>query len=389
MDAHEADRCCDVAENALETARSRHDLDKAERFADKALRIDPKCARARKIKSRCASRSKRGFDAGTSSERTETRTETATGRTSREAEAQTRGGAAASGKGTPEQERLIAGIKRAGNDYYKVLGLEKGSGEVEVKKAYKKMALKLHPDKCRAAGAEDAFKLVNKAFACLSDPQKRAAFDRYGSDEPSAGGFGGAGVRRRPGGAQGFDFDADIDPAEIFNMFFNGGMGGFGGPGFRVHTFGGNPFGAQHRHHQHRRQHPGAAGGGPGVRVDDGATIIRNILHLLPLLLPLLMWLLTPAEDDFSMIRSSDFPHLVKSERMNIPFYVNKQKFEQKYPVGDQRKSVHRRIENDIIMRHRRQCDYERQSWTSKRPSCEYLRTLQAEYPSYNVYSAW
>ena len=125
------------------------------------------------------------------------------------------------------------------------------------------------------------------------------------------------------------------------------------------------------------------------MRVDDGATIIRNILHLLPLLLPLLMWLLTPAEDDFSMIRSSDFPHLVKSERMNIPFYVNKQKFEQKYPVGDQRKSVHRRIENDIIMRHRRQCDYERQSWTSKRPSCEYLRTLQAEYPSYNVYSAW
>ncbi|ABO93948.1 predicted protein, partial [Ostreococcus lucimarinus CCE9901] len=69
-----------------------------------------------------------------------------------------------------------------GADYYRVLGIERGASDADIKKAYRKLALKLHPDKCQAAGAEEVFKTVSKAFACLSDPNKRAAFDRYGSD---------------------------------------------------------------------------------------------------------------------------------------------------------------------------------------------------------------
>lgn len=397
MDSHEADRCCDVARNALESASSDADLDRAIRFIEKALRIDDSCARAKALRVEVEAVRARGFDGVSSaSGREEKREEPSERRRSRDGGrnasggAQAAGGSSASARGTPEQEKLIARIKKAGNDYYEVLDLKKGSSEADIKKAYRKMALKLHPDKCRAAGAEEAFKQINKAFACLSDPNKRAAFDRYGSDEPQAAGFG-PGMRRRHGGGQGFDFDADIDPAEIFNMFFNGGMGGFGpgfgGPGFRVHTFGGNPFANQGFHN--RRPQRAAAGGGPGVRVDDGATIIRNILHLLPLILPILMWLLAPSEELYSMIRTKDFPDLLHTERMNLPFYVNKVTFTQKYPQGEQRASMDRRIENDIIMRHRRQCDYERQSWTSKRPSCEYLRTLQSQHPSYNVYSPW
>ena len=87
-------------------------------------------------------------------------------------------------RGTPEQEKLIAKIKKAGADYYEVLGVAKGSSEADIKKAYRKLALKLHPDKCQADGAEEVFKTVSRAFACLSDPNKRAAFDRYGSEDP-------------------------------------------------------------------------------------------------------------------------------------------------------------------------------------------------------------
>ena len=167
-------------------------------------------------------------------------------------------------------------------------------------------------------------------------------------------------------------------------MFFNGGMpggmGGFGGPGFRVHTFGGGfP-------HQRARQH---AGGARGPHVDDSATVVRNILHLLPLLIPILMWLLTPAEEHFSMHRSKEHPDLLRTSRMELPFYVNKHVFQQKFPTGDQQRSMEHRIENEIINRYRRQCDYERQSWTSKRPHCEHLRQLQAKHPTLNVFSPW
>lgn len=192
------------------------------------------------------------------------------------------------------------------------------------------------------------FKTVSKAFACLSDPNKRAAFDRYGSDDPQQAGFG-PGMRRRggAGGAQGFGFDDDIDPADIFNMFFNGGMpggmGGFGGPGFRVHTFGGGfP-------HQRARQH---AGGARGPHVDDSATVVRNILHLLPLLIPILMWLLTPAEEHFSMHRSKEHPDLLRTSRMELHFTSTNTSFSKSSPrtTSNARWSIESRTKLSIVI---------------------------------------
>ena len=103
-------------------------------------------------------------------------------------------------------------------DYYEVLGLKKGASEDEIKKAFRKLAMKYHPDKNPGdTQAEEKFKEINEAYAILSDPDKKDKYDRFGHAgvDPNAG-FGGAGGF---GGFGGFE--------DIFDMF--GGFGGFGG----------------------------------------------------------------------------------------------------------------------------------------------------------------
>lgn len=123
-------------------------------------------------------------------------------------------------------------------DYYQILGVEKSASEEDLKKAYRKLALKFHPDKNHAPGATEAFKgklkvvftfvvLVNvnilnvllcvllsaigNAYAVLSNAEKRRQYDQYGEERshPSR--------HRR-------DFEADISPEDLFNMFFGGGF---------------------------------------------------------------------------------------------------------------------------------------------------------------------
>ena len=69
----------------------------------------------------------------------------------------------------------MAKVRKAGGDYYAILGVPRGATGDEAKKAYRKLALKLHPDKCKATGAEEVFKSVSRAFACLSEAYTRKA----------------------------------------------------------------------------------------------------------------------------------------------------------------------------------------------------------------------
>ncbi len=103
-------------------------------------------------------------------------------------------------------------------DYYEVLGLQKGASDAEIKKAYRTLAKKYHPDMNKDAGAEDKFKEINEAYEVLSDPQKKSTYDQFGhAGMDGAAGFGGA------GGFSGGGFE------DIFGSFFGGGFSGFGG----------------------------------------------------------------------------------------------------------------------------------------------------------------
>lgn len=100
-------------------------------------------------------------------------------------------------------------------DYYEVLGLSKGASADEIKKAYRKLSKQYHPDLNKEEGAEAKFKEIAEAYEVLSDDQKRARYDQFGHEDPSAG-FGGGGF----GGAGGFGGFEDI-----FSSFFGGGGG--------------------------------------------------------------------------------------------------------------------------------------------------------------------
>lgn len=116
----------------------------------------------------------------------------------------------------------------AKRDYYEVLGVAKTASEDEIKKAYKKMAIKYHPDRqgdkseAEKKDAEDKFKEAAEAYSILSDKTKRAQYDQFGFNAPG-GGFGGGGFDPFGGGGMNMD--------DIFNMFGDlfGGRGGGGG----------------------------------------------------------------------------------------------------------------------------------------------------------------
>ena len=129
-------------------------------------------------------------------------------------------------------------------DYYEILGINKKSSATEIKSAYRKMALKYHPDKNKATNAEEKFKEINEAYQILSDSEKKKTYDQFGhaAFDPASG-MGGnpfsGGSRQGPftwqysnsgatGGQNPFENMDFNDPYDIFESFFGGGQrGGF------------------------------------------------------------------------------------------------------------------------------------------------------------------
>lgn len=145
-------------------------------------------------------------------------------------------------KYTTEQKAAVIRVRRCSpTAFYDILGLESSRATAtggEIKKAYRKQSLLTHPDKNGHEHADEAFKMVSRAFGVLGDEDKRKQYDRFGGDPDSRSGggsapqsspFSGFAQRAPPSGARG-GWDDEISPEEMFNRFFGGaGFGGFGG----------------------------------------------------------------------------------------------------------------------------------------------------------------
>lgn len=108
-------------------------------------------------------------------------------------------------------------------DYYKTLGVDKNASDEEIKRSFRKLAKKYHPDVNKEEGAQEKFKEIGEAYSVLSDPNKRKQYDQFGSaafDGSAGSGFGGFG-----GGFSGFGFE-DFDLGDIFEQFMGGSFGG-------------------------------------------------------------------------------------------------------------------------------------------------------------------
>ncbi|KAJ7654424.1 hypothetical protein DFH06DRAFT_1282345 [Mycena polygramma] len=249
----EATRCLAIAQKHFSAAN----YPSARKFAQKSISLfeTPQAVRllasintAAAAESTSSANGAEGGPSSSSSTSTETHPSAAGSKHRSTGSSSAKGNGTAGGIGgekreyTAEQATVVRRVRGCKvTEYYEILSVKRDCEEGEIKKAYRKLALALHPDKNGAPGADEAFKLVSKAFQVLSDPQKRSIYDRSGSDPEDRS----SGMPSRASGFQSFGgggggFDGELSPEDLFNMFFGGGGGGGFGNGFGG-GFGGGP----------------------------------------------------------------------------------------------------------------------------------------------------
>lgn len=164
---------------------------------------------------------------------------------------------------TPEQVAEVNKFLKL-KDFYEILGVQKSATEDEVKKAYRKMALKFHPDKCRAPKAHEAFTKVGQAYDCLSNKDKRQYYDDHGNETPD---------QRYQHYTQQYHYE-HFSPEDMFEMFF------------------GIPSGRRRGHMQHGggnfyyySSHGGGGGAANGQQTQGTRSKYSALLQFLPLIL--------------------------------------------------------------------------------------------------------
>lgn len=233
--------------------------------------------------------------------------------------------------------------------------MQKGCVVEEIRRAYRKLSLKVHPDKNKAPGAEEAFKEVSKAFKCLSDESSRRQYDRVGLvDEVEYDQRNN--VRRRTRTGHDF-FDEEFDPDQIFRSFF--GQADV----FRT-TY-------VNRRRETATQHRDDIGdNGPGLML---------LLQLVIFLGIILISFIPIYEPEYSLQKSYTYQLSKMTEEYGIDFFVKSPEFDEIYPVGTPARD---KIENNVIKDHKsslsRRCHVELQRRQWKRnfptPNCDKLR---------------
>ncbi|OON20763.1 DnaJ domain protein [Opisthorchis viverrini] len=175
-------------------------------------------------------------------------------------------------------------------DYYELLGVTKDSSEDVIRRSYKSLALKFHPDKNRAPGATEAFKKIGTALSVLTDPEKRRRYDQYGTEEEQVPRI----TRVHRHGDPFFQYDGDV-----FTMFFNGGF----------------PFSQVYRGHHQR----------PHSRESERENNYFVYVQLVPLLLIFALSFFSNffiRESHYSLTRSNKYSVERLTSSHNVPFYV-------------------------------------------------------------------
>lgn len=260
---------------------------------------------------------------------------------------------------TEEQIAMVRQIRKK-KDFYEILGVERSCTVEDVRKAYRKLSLKVHPDKNKAPGAEEAFKAVSKAFQCLSDEENRKKYDVTGSDEPV---HMARAARRGP--AQGFNgfYEAEFDADEIFRNFFFGGMHPATTTQYRGFSF----------------------GTGMGQRQADNGSSgfnLRILIQLLPVILILLLNFLPSSDPIYSLSRTYPYEYKYTTQR-GVNYYVKStSKFDQDYPPDSyERARLEVKIDRDYISILSQNCrvEMQRRQWGFIRemPHCDMLQKFE------------
>jgi len=206
---------------------------------------------------------------------------------------------------TKEQLAEVEKIKNC-KDYYELFGISKDASEAELKKAYRKLALKFHPDKNSAPGADEAFKVIGHAFAVLNDPDKRRQYDQFGPDMDK--------IPQRPSASSGFGrqtyyYENEMTPEEIFRMMF--GDFSFAEVPRNQHFF----YQRQPRYAQRQQQEESGRN-----------SILYTFLQILPLLLLILISLpsfTSSKYPGYSFSPSRQYTQEAKTYQHNVPYYYN------------------------------------------------------------------
>ncbi|KAJ8284873.1 hypothetical protein COCON_G00037230 [Conger conger] len=313
----EAGRCIEIAISALRNSQP----EKARRFLEKAQQLFP----TDKAKALLESIRRNGQP---SNESGPSRTGPRPRRPREEATETAR-------SYTTDQLDSVKRIKEC-KDYYEILAVDKDASEDDLKRAYRKLALKFHPDKNHAPGATEAFKAIGNAYAVLSNTDKRRQYDHIGEKRAHSSGDG----------QMNGDFEADISPEDLFNMFFGGGF-----PSSNVHAYSNGRMQYTYRPRPARRQQQREGG-------------LALFVQLMPILILVIVsaisQLMVPIPPySLSLRPSAGHTHKRLTESLGVPYYVGDQ-FSTEYD-GINLKNVERSVEDDYISNLRNNCWKEKQ----------------------------
>ncbi|KAK3600876.1 hypothetical protein CHS0354_019223 [Potamilus streckersoni] len=238
---------------------------------------------------------------------------------------------------TEEQIEAVKRIKKC-KDYYEILGVSKDATDSDLKKAYRKLALQMHPDKNKAPGATEAFKAIGNAFAVLSDEDKRKKYDLYGTEEDQ--------IRRSSRAESDYThgFEGDISPEELFNMFFGGGF----------------PTSHVRRHYQsnvHTHAHHNHTYSSRDNSTDGRATLLLQMAPLLLLVFLSLMSGFFVSDPVFALQRSEKYSVEKKTSNLNILYYVQS---DFKANFRSDLRRLEKQVEEEFVSNLRTRCFQER-----------------------------